>query len=111
MNHGSYERVNRWKEMEGSEPVSFDKFQNFTMDIIDTCISHAVTELQQSLNVMCIFNYDSNANRPLLKRKNEGLLRKALKERNREKRCSSPALKSIGVCGHHRSLSQPPFGF
>lgn len=62
---GFQDLVNRWKSMDGVEPVSFDEFFNLTSGSMATRMSQGLPVLQKYHYVMSVFSYDANYKRPL----------------------------------------------
>lgn len=60
--------------MDGSDPVSLDEFLNFSLENKSKPIFQAEMVLQQYRNFMCIFSYDANDNRQVLRKKDKGWL-------------------------------------
>lgn len=74
--------LNRWKAMDDTEPVSFDKLLNFTIEHMAVHVLQHVTVQQQYLNKLWLFRYDENDKMLLWKRKNEQRQEKSLENAN-----------------------------
>lgn len=73
-----HDGLNRCKAMDGAEPVSFVDFLNFTLENTATALSQGRMALQQYLNAMRIFRYDTNKRMQVWKGKDDGHFERAL---------------------------------
>lgn len=77
-----HDRVFWRKATDGGGVDSFESYLNYTLETMATSMSQGVTVLQQYLKALKIYSYKANAMRGLLKKRNEGGLKRALETEN-----------------------------